>query len=118
MRTIVVLLRERKNKANAGRCAGAVGSCNEKFTADGEGRVFVREIAEIILTEIEGDPTIKTRDIILDVESAGLFKKRKYIHIRGTVRSREQEERVSKIAMKHACGLYEIVNHMTVRQSI
>ena len=75
----------------------------------------MRGMVEAILGEIEADPSIRATDISLDIESGSWFKKRRLIHIRGTVRTRDQERRVSEIAQKCAGGFYEVVNHLVVK---
>ena len=73
------------------------------------------DVTDAIMKEIESDPIIRATDILLDLESKGLFKKRKTLHIRGAVHSLDQKGRMVKIAQRHAGGLCEVVDHLVVK---
>ena len=49
------------------------------------------DVTTTIMREIESDPIIKAADILLDLESKGLFKKKRTLHVRGKVHSVDQK---------------------------
>jgi DNA polymerase III delta subunit len=73
------------------------------------------DVTQAIMREIESDPTINATDILLDLESKGLFKKRKTLHIRGAVHSVDQKGKVVQIAQRHAGDECEVVDHLVVK---
>ena len=73
------------------------------------------DITAEILREIESDLNTIAMDICLDIESRGLFKKTRTLHIHGTVRSQDQMSRIESITKRHAGSLYEVVNHLGVK---
>jgi len=73
------------------------------------------DITQTIMAEIEADPAIKATDIGLDIESRGLLKKKKFLHVRGAVHSQDQVDRVEKIVQRHAGDSYEVVNHLLIK---
>ena len=73
------------------------------------------DIVKTIMAEIETDLTIKAMDICLDIESKGLFKKRKSLHIHGAVHSQDQMDRVVKIVKHHAGESFDVVDHLSIK---
>ena len=68
------------------------------------------EITQTILAEIGNDLSIDTMNICIDVQAKGFLKRKKSLHIFGTVHSQDQIGKVEKIVQKHARNAYEVVN--------
>jgi hypothetical protein len=73
------------------------------------------EITQTILTEIGNELSIDTMNICVDVQSKGLLKRNKSLHIFGTVRSQDQIAKVERIVKRHAGSAYEVVNHLGIK---
>ena len=73
------------------------------------------EITQTILTEIGNELSIDTMNICVDVQSKGLLKRNKSLHIFGTVRSQDQIAKVERIVKRHAGNTYEVVNHLGIK---
>ena len=73
------------------------------------------EITQTILTAIGNELSIDTMNICVDVLSKGLLKRKKSLHIFGTVHSQDQIAKVEKIARRHAGNTYEVENHLEVK---
>ena len=73
------------------------------------------EITQTILTAIGNELSIDTMNICVDVQSKGLFKKNKSLHIFGTVHSQDQIAKVERIVRRHAGNTYEVENHLSVK---
>ncbi len=73
------------------------------------------EIEQAILKEIANDLSIDTMNICVDIQAKGFLKKKKFLHIFGTVHSQDQIGKLEKIAQRHAGNAYEVANHLGVR---
>ena len=73
------------------------------------------DVTTTIMREIESDPIIKAADILLDLESKGLFKKKRTLHVRGKVRSEDQKDKVIHIAQRQAGADCEVGDHLVVK---
>jgi hypothetical protein len=73
------------------------------------------EITKTILTDIANDLSINTMNICVDIDERGLFKKKKSMHIFGTVQSQIQVDKIEKIVRRHAGNIYEVVNHLSIK---
>ena len=73
------------------------------------------DVTTTIMREIESDPIIKAADILLDLESKGLFKKKRTLHVRGKVHSVDQKDKVIHIAQRQAGADCEVVDHLIVK---
>ena len=73
------------------------------------------EITQTILTAIGSDLSIDTMNVCIDVETKGILRKKKILHVFGTVRSQDQIQKVEQIARRHAGNAYEVVNHLELK---
>ena len=73
------------------------------------------DLAQTILTEIGNDLSIETRNLCVDVQERGVFRRKRLLHIWGTVHSEDQVDKVEGIARRYAGNSYEIVNHLSTK---
>jgi len=76
------------------------------------------EITQTILTAIGNDLSIDTMNICLDVESKGVLRKKKIVHIWGTVGSQDLVNEVERVVRNHAGNAYSVDNHLSTKTPI
>ena len=76
------------------------------------GGASMPEIAQSILKEIGDDLSIDTMNVCVDIQAKGFLKRKKFLHIFGTVHTQDQIGKIEKIAKRHAGNAYEVVNHL------
>jgi hypothetical protein len=74
------------------------------------------DVINMIMRDIEDDPSIKSHDIALDAKSKGFLRRRRFIRITGAVNSDLSVSKVEKIAQHHAGDNYDVVNELTVKK--
>jgi len=73
------------------------------------------DVITTIMKELDSDPTISSSGILLDLESHGVFRRRKTLHLRGAVHSREQAGKAVEIARRHAGADCDVVDNLVVK---
>jgi len=75
-------------------------------------------ITQAILTDIGNDLSIDTMNICVDLETKGVFRRNKFLHIFGTVRSQDQIAKIEQIAQRHAGTVYKVVSHLSYKPAV
>ena len=75
----------------------------------------MNDITSMIRRDIEDDVSINSHGVKIEIQSGGLFVRRKKLYLSGTVGSEMEKEKVSRIAEHHAGDAYEVVNDLSVR---
>lgn len=73
------------------------------------------DITQAILSDLAADLSINTTNICLDIQSKGVFKKKQFLHIFGSVHSLEQREKVEKTVKRFAGDKYAVESHLVVK---
>ncbi len=73
------------------------------------------DVITTIMKELDSDPMISSSGILLDLESHGVFRKHRTLHVRGAVHSREQAGKALEIARRHAGADCDVVDHLIVK---
>ena len=74
------------------------------------------DVISMIMRDIEDDNSIKARDIIVEAKAKGLVKRRRYVHIHGSIDSTVAKDKVTRIAEHHAGDNYDVVNELAVKK--
>jgi hypothetical protein len=72
------------------------------------------DIISTIMHDIEGDPTLDSKKIIVELESKGFLRKRKTIHLKGSVNSETMKTKVKQVADHFAGDNFSVVNELLV----
>jgi hypothetical protein len=68
----------------------------------------------VLMDELESDPLIDTKGISIQLRPKGFLRRKKAIHILGTINSEEAKNKVTQIAEKHAGDAYTVINELVV----
>ncbi|MBN2444959.1 MAG: hypothetical protein JXJ04_26630 [Spirochaetales bacterium] len=72
------------------------------------------KVSEIILREIEEDPSIKSVGIVVTEKKSGILKKQQQLHLSGTVKSKLEKNIIMKIIKKHTTDESNIIDELEI----
>ena len=75
------------------------------------------KVIETILRDIEDDNSINGRGVKIET-GGGFLKRRKTIHLSGSVDSEVQRQKVKRIAEHHAGKLYTVLDELSVKTPV
>ena len=75
----------------------------------------MQDIERYIRDDVESDPSIDSRGLVIEVNKKGLFKKRSRLCISGAVGNESSKKKILSIAEKQAGDNYDIVDTLTVK---
>ena len=70
------------------------------------------DIQEVIMRDIDADPTIDSKKLSIEVKTTGFLKKRKIIRLTGNVKSNAEKEKAMQIVVHFAGDNYEVENNL------
>lgn len=73
------------------------------------------DIERVVLDHIQNEPALSKDTIGVEVQSSGLFRRRKRLHLYGSVHSQAEKERAERIAEKEGGDNYDVVNDLTIK---
>ena len=73
------------------------------------------DIQNLILRDIEDDPTITAKGITVEIQSKGFLKKTKTVHLVGSVNSETEKKKAIQIAVHFAGDNYDVIDDLTVK---
>jgi hypothetical protein len=76
--------------------------------------IFMADIIDKIMAEIESDPTIDAREISLDISSKGFLKRRRLLNVNGMVQSTAEKARIVGIVQRQAGDSYDVTDKLVV----
>ena len=74
----------------------------------------MEDLIDKIMAEFESDPTIYAKSLNVVASSKGFLKKRRILHIYGTVESAAEKERAMKIVQRQAGDNYDVEDKIVV----
>ncbi len=75
------------------------------------------EARDAIVKDIEDDVTIKVSNLIAEDFKKGIFPRRRFIRITGSVKTEQEREKIGSIADHHARDNYGVINEVVVKGS-
>ncbi|MCK4516297.1 MAG: hypothetical protein KAU31_13630 [Spirochaetaceae bacterium] len=76
------------------------------------------DIDIVIRREIEDDPSVQAKALTVEVRRKGLFPRRFYVHVGGTVQTEQERGRIDQIAHHHAGDVYRVVNEVELKETL
>ena len=73
------------------------------------------DLVSTIIRDIEADGLINATEILLDITSKGFIRRRKFLHIHGSVSSEAEKKKVIRIAEHHTGDNYSITDELVVK---
>jgi hypothetical protein len=74
----------------------------------------MEDLLELIKRDIEDDISINTNGIKIEIKRRSIVKRRKTIHIFGSVPSEREKKLVTSIAEHHGGDRYSVLNELVV----
>jgi hypothetical protein len=72
------------------------------------------DISTTIQREIEDDESLEVKSVTVEITHKGLFPRRHFVHVGGSVKSEYQKERIETIARHHAGDSFRVINDVAV----
>jgi len=78
----------------------------------------MERVIEMVLRDIEDDNSINARGVNVELSGQGFLKRRKSIHLIGSVDSEMQRQKVKRIAEHHAGDQYAVLDELSIKASV
>lgn len=73
------------------------------------------DIQNMIMRDIEDDPTITAKGITVEIQSRGFLKKTKTVRLVGSVNTEAEKKKAKQIAVHFAGDNYDVIDDLTVK---
>jgi hypothetical protein len=73
------------------------------------------DIQNVIMRDMEADPTIDSKKLTIEVTATGFLKKRKFIRLIGSVKSETEKKKAMQIAVHFAGDNYNVENNLIIK---
>ncbi len=73
------------------------------------------DLQSMVMRVIENDPTIDSTDVIIEIKTMGFLKKRKIIHLAGSVKSETEKKKAMQVVAHFAGDNYDVVNDLVIK---
>ncbi len=67
------------------------------------------------MRDMEADPTIDSKKLTIEITATGFLKKRKIIHLIGSVKSEPEKKKAMQIVSHFAGDNYEVANDLIIK---
>jgi hypothetical protein len=73
------------------------------------------DLPNSVMRIIENDPTIDSTNVAIEMKTSGFLKKRKIIHLVGSVKSEIEKKKTAQAVVHFAGDNYDVVNDLIVK---
>ena len=73
------------------------------------------DIQNVIMRDIEADPTIDSKKIAIEMQAKGFLRKRKIIRLIGSVKSETEKRKAMQIVVHFAGDNYDVANNLIIK---
>jgi hypothetical protein len=73
------------------------------------------DIQNVIMRDIEADPTIDSKKIAIEIQAKGFLRKRKIIRLTGSAKSETEKKKVMQTVVHFAGDKYDVANNLIIK---
>ena len=73
------------------------------------------DIQNVIMRDLEADPTIDAKKLTIEMTATGFLKKRKIIRLIGSVKSEIEKAKAKWVVVHFAGDNYEVENNLVIK---
>jgi hypothetical protein len=73
------------------------------------------DIQNMVMRDIEADPTIDSKKLTIEITASGFLKKRKIIRLIGSVKSEIEKEKAMRVVVHFAGNNYDVENNLVIK---
>ncbi len=78
---------------------------------------WMSDVDTMIRRDIADDSSIQIKALTVELRHKGLFPRRHFVHVGGTVQTEREQSRIGQIAHHHAGDAYRVVNEVKLKEN-